>query len=179
MPETMNKTWIRKIALEKRDALSVKEKQFYSKIICQKLESFLINKTVFSYYPFKSEVDVSSLNKKYHVCYPFTYKDGSMKALLPDGDHFIISPFGIKEPDPDFATMIDKNDIDVIIVPLLGFDKNKNRIGYGGGYYDRYLKNCKGLKIAVAFEVQRFDSIVTEKNDVRMDIIITEKEIII
>ncbi len=101
-----------------------------------------------------------------------------MDAWIPNNNEFITNSYGIKEPDPDDAILLDSSDIDVIIVPLLGFDDNKNRLGYGGGYYDRYLEFYEGLKIGVAFAEQKLESIDTDKNDVQLDIIITDKEII-
>ena len=65
-------------------------------------------------------------------------------------------------------------DLDVIIVPCVGFDAYKNRLGHGGGYYDIFLTDLKATKIAVAFEAQKLDQIITDINDIPMDMIITE-----
>lgn len=68
---------------------------------------------------------------------------------------------------------------DLIIVPLLGFDRNGHRLGYGSGYYDRTLpKYKKSLKIALAYSNQELNYIPAEEHDQRLDYIITEKEII-
>ena len=173
-----DKNEARKICLEKRNSLSEKEIKEKSAVICEKLKPYLEGKMVFSYCPFQSEVDVSLINESLRVAYPVIYGGKYMDAWIPQGEQFIVNDYGISEPDPDDAVLVDSSEIDVIIVPLVGFDQNKNRLGHGGGYYDRYLQDFSGLKIGVAFDEQKLSEIETEKNDVPMDIIITDKEII-
>ena len=71
---------------------------------------------------------------------------------------------------------------DVLIVPLVAFDKNKFRLGYGGGYYDRYitkiLKKKKILTIGLAFSFQKLKKIPINKFDQKLDYILTDKDII-
>lgn len=167
----MNKKLLRQICLEKRKQLDNKKE--LSEIICNKLLQYLQNKTILSYFPFKDEVDVSYINNNYDVAYPVVCDNHILKAYKTENS-FIRNSYGIYEPDADKSAYIDKKDIDVIIVPLLGFDLNRNRLGYGGGYYDRYLSDYEGLKIGVAFDIQQLDHIETNKNDVPLDIIITE-----
>ena len=67
---------------------------------------------------------------------------------------------------------------DILLVPLVAFDKYLNRIGYGGGYYDRYLKKLKKekiLTIGLAYSFQKVKKIEAEQNDIKLDSIITEK----
>ena len=68
---------------------------------------------------------------------------------------------------------------DILLVPLVAYDKNCNRVGYGGGFYDRYIKKIKKIKkvltIGFAFSYQKVKKIPIEKNDVKLDLIITEK----
>ena len=71
--------------------------------------------------------------------------------------------------------MIKKEDIDIIVVPCVGFDNNANRLGHGKGYYDKYLQDYQGKKFSAAFEIQKLNKIDTEQNDVKMNRIITEK----
>ena len=88
-----------------------------------------------------------------------------------------INKYGIK--------YVDKNNIgdnfDLIIMPGVAFDRYGNRIGYGGGYYDKYLLNIKEdiKKIALAYDIQVIDDIHREKHDIKVDCIITEKEIVV
>lgn len=81
--------------------------------------------------------------------------------------------FGVREPVGNEET--DK--IDVIIVPMVAFDDELNRLGHGKGYYDRFLFGKEALKIGVAFEAQRED-FLSEKHDMKMDIIVTEEGVL-
>ncbi len=67
-----------------------------------------------------------------------------------------------------------------MLIPLIAFDENLNRVGYGGGFYDRYInrirKNKRILKIGVAYSFQKVKKIITNKYDIKLDYIITEKK---
>ena len=79
---------------------------------------------------------------------------------------------------------MDKNyidsDFDLIVLPGIAFDKVGNRIGYGGGYYDKYLSvlECRINKVALAYGFQVIDDIEVEKHDIKVDYVITDNEII-
>ncbi len=178
MKTMTDKKELRKLCREKRNSIPKEERNEKSAIICEKLIPYLEDKKIFSYYPFSSEVDISAINRSFEVAYPVTYAGKYMDAWIPKNGEFIINDFGIMEPDPDDAILLDSSDIDVVIVPLLGFDEQKNRLGHGGGYYDRYLESFAGVKIGVAFDEQKVSAIEAEENDVRLDIIITDTEII-
>jgi len=170
MPDKSNQ---RLICLNARDSLSYKQREDDSKIICERLLPFLQGKTILSYSPIASEVDVSMINTNFKVAYPLIRKGRQMEARIPNAS-MIKNRYGILEPDPDNSILIDKKDLDVIIVPCVGFDAYKNRLGHGGGYYDIFLTDLKATKIAVAFEAQKLDQIITDINDIPMDMIITE-----
>lgn len=82
--------------------------------------------------------------------------------------------YNILEPRTNIKPDIE---IDLVIIPLVGFDKYKNRLGHGKGYYDRFLAMYKGNKIALAFSCQELDKIITDEYDIKMGKIITEKQI--
>lgn len=82
--------------------------------------------------------------------------------------------FGIMEPIEDRCEKISKDLIELIVVPGVAFTKEGHRLGYGGGYYDRYLENYKYDFLALAFDAQMIDYIPTEKHDLPMPLIITE-----
>ncbi len=90
-----------------------------------------------------------------------------------------INNLGIPEPN----TSKKKENPDIMFIPLVAFDKYKNRLGYGGGFYDRYLKNIekkkKVVKIGCAFSFQKINKLPTELHDKKLDLIITEKKIIL
>ena len=82
--------------------------------------------------------------------------------------------FGILEPELGKTKPVQISDIDLIIVPGIAFDLHGNRMGYGGGYYDDFLKNASATKIGFAFQFQIFDKIPTQAQDQRVDILISE-----
>jgi 5-formyltetrahydrofolate cyclo-ligase len=89
-------------------------------------------------------------------------------------DELETSTFDILEPREDSIRPVQPGDTDVAIVPGIAFDRTCHRIGYGGGYYDRFLARFRGNKIALAYEVQLYDSIPAEPHDLSVDIIVTE-----
>lgn len=86
------------------------------------------------------------------------------------------STFGIMEPTGD--NLSDYGKIDLIIIPGVAFDRNKNRLGRGKGYYDRFLKNTNAPKMGICFDFQLIDKVPTEPNDVKMDFVISENDFI-
>ncbi len=88
--------------------------------------------------------------------------------------------YGILEPIEGSGPTLKAEEIDVIIVPALAFDRTGARLGYGCGYYDRFLKRLKdeAVKIGLAFEVQMVDEVPFESHDERVDYIVTETGII-
>lgn len=88
-------------------------------------------------------------------------------------DELVLSSIGILEPVKTKA--VSKIDLDVIVVPILAYDKNKFRVGYGGGYYDGYLQDYSGLKLGVAYSFQFTKDTFVEEHDIACDIIVTER----
>ncbi|MEK3975427.1 5-formyltetrahydrofolate cyclo-ligase [Psychrobacillus sp. FSL K6-1267] len=81
----------------------------------------------------------------------------------------------LKEPNPKLTTAVEPSSIDLLIVPGIVYSKSGYRIGYGGGYYDRFLSNYKGKSLSLAFDMQLVDEIVSEDFDLPVDSIITER----
>ena len=137
-------------------------------------------KIIGGYYPVNFEVDtlnfLNELDKKdYKICLPAIKKNNQMDFYLwTFKDLLKLNKFGIPEPEK-----IKKVIPELILVPLVAFDKKLFRIGYGGGYYDRYIekylikKNI--LKVGVAYSFQKINKIPINKFDKKLDIIITEK----
>jgi 5-formyltetrahydrofolate cyclo-ligase len=86
--------------------------------------------------------------------------------------------FGILEPAPNPRTIAMPETFDMVLVPGLAFDREGNRLGLGKGYYDRFLAKVHAPKIALAFAFQMMKKISTEPHDQRVDMVITEKEVI-
>ena len=176
--------------LKKRESILKKEKDLLDKIILDKLyesDLYKISKNIFVYVSFRDEINTIKLieralldNKNIYV--PKVYNSTkTMKAIFVDSlDKLEKNKMGILEPKDD-TLVIDKNDIDLIIVPGAVFDKSLNRIGYGGGYYDRYLEEIKykNNKIALAYDFQIIDNIEAESHAIKMDYIITEERILV
>lgn len=85
-----------------------------------------------------------------------------------------VGAFGILEPSSE-APEISVKDLDLILVPGVAFDSTKGRLGYGGGFYDRVLRETKALKVGVAFSFQVVPELPLEPFDVRMDLLLTEQ----
>lgn len=92
------------------------------------------------------------------------------------GMSFQSSKLGIAEPIGD--DLVDYKKIDLVIVPGVAFDRTKNRMGRGRGYYDRFLKKISVPKIGICFDFQLLDEIPISDNDVKMDYIVSENDLI-
>ncbi len=179
------KRLIRKQYFKKRKAsyFQINEKFFkpLEIIVKKKKKNTKINISL--YYPSSHEADVLQIfkNENFKDCcflLPVIEKKNSMSFYeWKRGDILRLNEYGIPEP---FKS---KNlTPDIILVPLLAFDSYKNRIGYGKGYYDKYLKHLQKKKhnfitIGIAFSFQKYNKLPTINNDFKLDYIITEKGI--
>lgn len=164
----------RSIAYQKRAQLTSREVQEKSERIIRSLIPYLKG-CVGIYLAYGKEVDVTSLMTREDIscCVPKTFSDHSMVFYQVDQDTvYEKSSYGIREPKA--ALEIQKNQIDVMIIPMVVFDEQRNRMGHGKGFYDRYLKDYQGLKIGVAFECQKAEKLIIQPHDIPMDLIITE-----
>jgi len=180
----VNKPQIRK------KILLIKKKRFDRnlKINLDKFISFLKinklnNKNVGGYYPSNYEIDDLNIldfleKKNFKVSLPVVKRENQMNFYKwSKRDPFKINKFGIPEP---VSTKIIYPDI--LLIPLVAYDSNLNRLGYGGGFYDRYIEKIekikKVIKIGLAFSFQKISSIPINQYDKRLDFIVTEKEIL-
>lgn len=112
------------------------------------------------------------------TCIP-VYNEASkmyeMAEITPSTD-FILGHYGIREPVS--PRLIPLNEIDIITVPGIAFDHTGNRLGRGGGFYDRMLSGFKGSRIAVAFDFQMYDQIPIEPHDKPVNTVITEIKVL-
>jgi len=140
-------------------------------------------KSIGGYYPSNYEIDdleiLNFLEKKnFKVSLPIIKKDNQMNfCSWSSNDPLKINKFGIPEP---VSSKIFYPDI--LLVPLVAYDSSLNRLGYGGGYYDRYIEKIekikKVIKIGLAFSFQKISSIPINQYDKKLDFIVNEKEIL-
>ena len=122
-----------------------------------------------------------ALKKGKEVAVPYmTGKPHEMVFLEIDGlDNLVENKYGILEPVFNEENIVNSNESTFIIVPALVLDNNKNRMGYGGGFYDKYLSENKYLcSVGVAYDFQIVEKVPTEENDVPLDIIVTNRGIV-
>ena len=104
-------------------------------------------------------------------------------ASFDDYTPMISNKFNIKEPDVATSDYLMPTDLDAVLVPLVGFDKSRNRMGMGGGFYDRsfaHRNNAAGkpFLIGVAYDIQQAESVYPDWWDVKLDVIVTESQVI-
>ncbi|MGI6113438.1 MAG: 5-formyltetrahydrofolate cyclo-ligase [Mahellales bacterium] len=143
--------------------------------------------TIMIFLSFGSEVITDNIiewawqtNKKVAVpiCRPKTRE--MVPSIIDSFDQVKPGYFGIRQPKEELVRPIDKNEIDLIVVPSVAFDKNGYRVGYGGGYYDRFLADIKKdvPKIGIAFDCQVVSRVPTDEYDIPVDLIVTNNGII-
>ncbi len=179
----MNKQELREKYLLLRKNVIDKEKK--SLIIMKKIiENTLYQQaqTIALYKNLPSEVDTNELIKKCLedgkvVALPRVTGDDLIFYQVEKEETFTKSSFGILEPTEDSRNVIKPEDIDLIIVPGVCFDLEHNRLGFGKGFYDRYLNGLSIPSIAICFDEQILenDLIPTNENDMKIALIITDK----
>ena len=177
----MEKSEVRKKIRELKRAVPLEEKLRRSEGIMRQVETlpaFQQARTVLLYWSMADEVQTHAFVEKW-------YKDKVLLLPCVDGDDLRLrqytgsecmvagEQFGIGEPTgPEFT---DLDSVELIMVPGVAFDRQRNRMGRGRGFYDRLLKSTpRALKVGVAFDFQLLDEIPVEAFDVKMDAVITE-----
>ena len=183
----LNKEEIRRKIKSRRDELQTYEVLKRSNEIIanlKKLPEFKEATNIACYISFNNEVYTHGLIKEYvnkkRVFVPVIDRERKEIILshLKDWKELSSGAYGILEPRKEFLRIGRYGDIQLIIVPGIAFDEKGNRIGYGGGYFDRLLKKLKAKKVALAYDFQILKEIPNEEHDVRMDVIVSEKRIL-
>ncbi len=185
----MDKQEYRKKALEIRDSISVENREEYSGIIAVRLlESDAVKKAenILIYYSYRSEVSTEHLierliqmGKNVYCPKVLDVKDGLMEFFRITSMNQIGEGFhGIPEPVTEevYKTGTDRQHSDTLmIIPGVAFDRECNRIGYKGGFYDRYIPRVPGaVLVAIAFDEQISDDVFAmEAHDIKPNIIYT------
>ena len=162
-----------------KKSINIKPKNIYTYL---KKKNYNL-KIIGGYYPTNYEIDDLEI-------LDYFFKKGSMISLPKikkknqmeffkwhKNDPLLLNKYGI--PEPETAKKVYP---DIIFVPMVAFDQELNRLGYGGGFYDRYIQKTskikKTLKVGLAFSFQKLKNIPVNKHDQKLDIIVTEKDII-
>lgn len=178
-----NKAALRGRALAWRKELSPRQREEYSRRICEHLRSLpelQQARTVMSYMAMRLEVDLSELHEALWVegvrlCFPVTRGQGCMEAVAcgPSGP-WKDGPFGVREPAG--TDIMPPAEIDAVLVPCVAFDAWGTRLGHGGGYYDRFLPRCpRAVRILAAFEAQRLVALPRGVWDMPVPVMVTEQ----
>ena len=180
----MNKSRLRNKILNLRKKNLYKKLSIYPERIFKFLKKKnIIFKNVGGYYSCNFEIDNINIlnflrNKKVNIFLPIIRENNEMDFFeWKKNNPLKINKYGIVEP-----ISFKKIYPDIIFVPLVAFDKKLNRLGYGGGFYDRYIQKSMKIKnivkIGLAFSYQELKAIPIDKFDKKLDFIVTEKEII-
>lgn len=183
------KNRLRKKYKELRESLSASEKAKLDERICNRfmsLVSYRFADTLLLYAPIKGEIDIrpiatAALSAGKRVAFPRCIPENSemffhfVKSL----DELLPASYGIPEPSPD-APVFDKNDEHshencICLIPALIYDKRGYRVGYGKGYYDRYLADFDGTKAGVIYSSCVMDTLPHGRYDLRVDFTVSER----
>lgn len=175
---------LRKELKKLRDA--VEEKAIKDSFISEQLFSLTAFKnaeTVLLYYSAGSEVSTKEIFRQClkngkKVAFPICLDNNGIMDffIVNDENDLCEGMYGIKAPS-DGCSRLEATDNCICIVPGLAFDNNGYRIGYGKGYYDRYLSNFPGLSVGLCYEVLHLDSIPVNRHDIKVNYLITDKMI--
>ena len=173
----MTKNELRKFALEKRKTLDRKALSEKAVKNLMSLKEYRESRNIICYYPLKYELDTRLL-----------FEDNTKNRHLPKvkGDNLNICPFGVLKPgsfgilEPDTQPLKDYSNIDMIIIPACAADRKGFRLGYGKGYYDRFLSilplQCK--KVIIVYSELLFETVFPDKYDFKCGMIVTDKDIL-
>ena len=177
----MLKSKLRKKILKVRQKFNTKNIQInFNQIIKILKKEKITNKIIGGYYPVNFEIDSLTLlkkfkKKKFNISLPVIKKNFQMDFhSWSFSEPLKINKYGIPEPE-------NKNIVypDILLIPLVAFDKNLNRLGYGGGYYDRLIEKLSKkkniIKIGLALSVQEIDKVPINMYDQKLDYVVTNK----
>lgn len=185
-----NRHELRRRILDRRDSIPPEERHRTSAAILKnlwKINAFSSAKNIMLYVNFRSEVETLPLieecnQRNIQVTAPLTITKPPRLVPYPitDPEKDLRPGYcNIPEPDQERLTAWDPTEIDVVLLPGSVFDRHGGRLGYGGGYYDRFLAQeaPQALRIALAFEIQVVDKVPVLDHDIAMHYLVTEKKI--
>lgn len=180
-----NKKEIRKQVLSVRNRMSAQEIAALSAEICRHIQSedcFSKAQWIFAYHPLGKEVDIRPLireawGQNKQVAFPKVRGENMDFFEAKDLSELQTGSFGVMEPEGNGVPVTPQPGT-LVLVPGVAFDLSGNRMGFGKGYYDRYLAKFSGyMALGVAYERQVADSIPAEETDIRMHALATEETV--
>ncbi|NWO18663.1 5-formyltetrahydrofolate cyclo-ligase [Leptotrichia sp. oral taxon 223] len=182
----LEKNKIRQEILKTRNNLSTEEVEKKSNLIIQNLEKFIKNaENIMIFMDMKNEVRITKLmelypEKSFFIPKITDSKNREMKINKYEENELVLHKFGYYESSS--SDFYNENILDIVIVPAAVFDLEKNRIGFGGGYYDTFLKkvrrgNKKAIFIGVCYDFQVVDKIPREEHDIIVDFVVNENQV--
>ena len=178
---TDQKSQLRQRCKAIRKELSDEIRQQASRAICKHLAAWNIFQTsenVLTYMPIRGEVDLRSLltdfpEKRWLLPRILPGEDGRMVFHEYDPDNLIVHPYGMAEPAPHLP-QVPADEIQLVLAPGVAFDRSGKRLGYGGGYYDRFLQGFKGISVGVVFQALLLASLPNGEHDGPVDWLVSE-----
>ena len=179
---------LRKLIQDKRNAIPAEERNNKSRKAAEKFfftKDYVEAVNILLYFPFRSEIDTTiiirkALRDRKKIILPRVWHKNLDLYYIENYEHQLKKgSYGIMEPVPELCEPAEASEMDLAIVPGVCFDKNFNRLGYGGGFYDKLLPllNNNVKKIALCFEMQMLPEIPISNYDIKVDEIITESNI--
>jgi 5-formyltetrahydrofolate cyclo-ligase len=175
------KRQLRRSCRQIRTELGEAARQQASLSICGWIESWPVfqrSAVILAYMPIPGEVDLTPLLERQ------PQKHWALPRILPEADHRMVfhpyqsgqlrhHPFGMMEPAPDLP-IIPPGEVQLALVPGLAFDRLGRRLGFGGGYFDRFLRDFTGASLGVIFQALLLDDLPSGEHDVPVKWIVTE-----
>lgn len=185
------KARIRELLRKRRERIPEAVRKKWSQRVSNnlfRLPEFRGARTIALFGSFRSEVFTwdmiqKALSQKKRVCLPVTLKKPKRLVFKQIHDlkkDLVVGTFGIPEPTSEGLPTIDEKEIELVVAPAIAFDCLGNRIGFGGGYYDRLFAQLRPecLKVGITFHFQLVDKIPCEPTDLPVDMIVTDQTII-
>ena len=176
----------RRFGRDARSAIPAGERAAAAAALCAnlwQLDAVLRASTILLYAAFGAEADLSAFAEKAQIqgktlAYPVCGEGFTLTAAVPGADGWAVGQYGIRTPVPERSTLLQPEQLDLVLVPCTAFDADCRRVGMGKGYYDRYLPRCtRAVKIGIALEVQRVPRAAVDAHDQRLDAFVTERGI--
>jgi len=181
LEDNLEKANLRKVLLERRDSTSYDLIKLSSQKIHNKLKQIVVfrkAKRIACYHPIGSEVLTQDIMQELlsdgnEICLPKVVGEMLNFRKISSLKDLEKGSFGIMEPKENCPIV---ENVDVVLVPTVGITRDGTRLGYGHGYYDRFLSSCNAKTISLTFSKQIVKSIPSSDKDIKMDWVVTEDE---